>query len=417
MAQTAYTNGTGKPHRPDFDFSRPLCWGLENWAIEFHALRKRSPLHSVVIEIAPEVADKLLKLSNTRNRPMQRNHAAAMEALLAADEYAVTGDTVKFSKSGVLIDGQHRLEGAVKGKRVLVTHVIFGLPDDIFDVIDQGKKRTPADILAMLDIPAPAMVAAAITWVKRLESGDSGGEYSGHYSRRHLTPRKIRELALGEMKDVAKYVREAEHIRVAYKHPPSMVCGLLYLIGRYDAGVARDFAHEWATGAKTGRNRNFDVLAQRISQVAHGNNGVVSRPLRAAMLIQTFNHWHAHRIAAPRSLTWRKGMTFPTLEFDPGRFRDGKDAEAREDTSLAAVKNRVLTVLTKRQDKKGFVSLPSDEIAKLANISRRSVPYILGELARGKQISPVRGARTSTGPDRRPMPATYQVIAPPAAAE
>jgi hypothetical protein len=187
-----------------------------------------------------------------------------------------------------------------------------------------------------------------------------------------------------------------------------MVCGLLYLIGKHDAAVARDFAHEWATGAKTGRNRNFEILQQRINQIAHGNNGVVSRSMRAALLIQTFNHWHAHVIAAPRALTWRRGWTFPTLEFNPDRFKEGKATETREDTSLPAVKYRVHLVLTKMQDKRGFVSISIDEIAKLANVSRGSVQYILGELARGKQISPVRGA----GIGKRGAPATYQVIVP-----
>lgn len=385
------------------DFSKPLVWdATSDWATQFNALIKSPPLHSVVIEIAPEVAGQLLKLSNTKNRPKQSTHASHIGSVIAGDEYEMTGDTVKFSRTGKLLDGQHRLDGCIKAKTPLLTHVVFGLADDVFDVLDQGKKRTPGDILALCGIPEPVMAAGAIAWVKRLEAGTEGG---GTFTRRELTPRKIRALALGPMKDIANYVKDARLVNVAYKHPPTMICGLLYLIGKYNAGVARDFAHEWVHGAKIGRNKNFDVLQQRINQIAHGNNGVVSRTVRAALLIQTFNHWHAHVVASPRALTWRKGWAFPTLEFNTERFKQGKSVAAREDTSLPAVKHRVHYVMTKMQDKKGFVSLPHEEIAKLANVSRGSVGYILGELCRGKQLSPVRGGKKGA-------PTTFQVIVP-----
>ena len=393
-----------------FDFTKPLIWSADSdWATEFNTLVRTPPLHSVVVEIDPKVAEELLKLSNTKNRPKQWKHAARLGVAVSEDDYELTGDTIKFSKSGVLLDGQHRLDGGVKGKAPLLTHVVFGLNDDVFDILDQGKKRTAGDILGLCKIPEPVMVAGAIAWVLKIQSGVSmeGGNSIGKAGST-LTPRKIRALALGSMKDVANYVRDARLINVAYKHPPTMVCGLLYLIGQNDAGVARDFAHEWATGAKTGRNKNFDVLQQRINQIAHGNNGVVSRSVRAALLIQTFNHWHAHIIASPRALTWRKGWTFPTLEFNPGRFKEGKATETREDTSLPAVKYRVHYVLTQMQDKKGFVSISLDEIAKLANVSRGSVNYILSELARGKQISPVRSANSG----KKGSPGTYQVVVP-----
>ena len=393
----------------DIDFTKPLVWSADtNWATEFNALVRNPPLHSVVIEIAPEVAEQLLKLSNTKNRPKQKNHVGDMGRDIGADNFELTGDTVKFSKRGILLDGQHRLDGSRIAKHPLVTHVVFGLDDDIFDVLDQGKKRTPGDILALCGIPEPTMVAGAIAWVLRLEAGLENSNGSGTGSKNKITPRKIRALALGKLKDIANYVKEARLVNVAYKHPPTMIAGLLYLIGKRDPALACSFAEEWVHGAKIGRNKNFDVLNQRIMSIAHANNGTVHRGTRAALLIQTFNHWNAHIVASPRAMTWRKGWSFPTLEFNAENFKEGKATEQREDTSLPAVKYRVHYVLTQMQDAKGFVTISRDEIAKLANVSRGSVEYILKELAKGRQISPVR----DVGPGKKGSPSVYQVLAP-----
>lgn len=402
-------NGKSKkvydPGKPIFDFTKPLVWEADgNWATEFNELIRNPPLHSVVIEIGPKAAEQLMKLSNTKNRPKQTHHAQKLGAALSSDGYELTGDTIKFSKKGVLLDGQHRLDGCIKSKASITSHVVFGLDDDVFDVLDQGKKRTPGDILALCGVPEATMVAGAIAWVLRFQAGlDIKSDGSGSLTQRgEITPRKIRELALGKMKNIIDYVKDAKLVNTAYKHPPTMIAGLLYLIGKRDPALARDFAHEWVHGAKIGRNKNFDVLNQRIMSIANANNGTVHRGMRAALLIQTFNYWNAHLIATPRALTWRKGWTFPTLEFDTESFKEGKAVEDREDTSLPAVKYRVHYVLTGMQDKNCEASVSLDDIAKLANVSKNSVPYILSELRKGRQISKV-----SDG--KRGAPATYRV--------
>lgn len=397
------------PRRPRLnlskpDFSKPLVWNTpEDSLEEFHWLVKNPPLHSVVIHIGPKMAESLLKLSNTRNRPKQKTHESNLGKAIDADAYELTGDTVKVSKKAILLDGQHRLGACVKSKAPLLTHVVFGLDDDIFDVIDQGKKRTPGDVLALCGVPEPTMVAGAVAWVLKLQAGSAGQLGGG--SGGSITPRVVRGLATGKMKSIANYVKEARLINVAYKHPPTMIAAMLYLIGQNDPAVARDFAHEWVNGAKVGRNKNFDVLNQRLQAIAHQNGGAIARPVRAALVIQTFNYWHAGMVASPRALTWKKGWTFPSFEFDKGKFVEGKKVQDRENTSLDAVKYRVHLVLTKMQDKHGEAHMTQKEISELANVSPGSVSYVLSELCKGRQISQVRGGKKGA-------PASYRINIP-----
>lgn len=388
----------------DIDFSQPLVWDKPADALEeFHWLIKNPPLHSVVIHIGPAVAESLMKLSNTKNRPKQKTHESNIGITIKEDSYELTGDTVKFSKKSVLLDGQHRLGGCIKSKEPILTHVVFGLDDDIFDVIDQGKKRTPGDVLSLCGVPEPTMVAGAVSWVLSLQAGPIGRLQGGSGGR--VTPRIVRELATGKMKTIANYVKEARLINVAYKHPPTMIAAMLYMIGQRDPAIARDFAHEWVHGAKIGRNKNFDVLNQRLQAVAHANGGTINRVVRAALVIQTFNYWNAHMVAGYREMQWKKGWTFPAFEFDKTSFKEGKAIQERENTSLSAVKYRVHYVLTKTQDKKGEAALSLSDIAKTANVSRNSVPYILDELKKSKHISLVK-------PMANNKPAVYRVNVP-----
>lgn len=397
------------PRRPRLnlskpDFSKPLVWNTpEDSLEEFHWLVKNPPLHSVVIHIGPKMAESLLKLSNIRNRPQTKSHSNRIGDSLGDEAFELTGDTLKFSKKGVLLDGQHRLFAATTRKLPLLSHAIFGLDDEVFDVLDQGKKRTPADILALCGVPDPTIVAGSIIWALKFEKGPAGMD--GGSIPHKTSPRTVRELALGRMKQISEWVREARLINVAYKHPPTMIGGLLYMIGRRDVGVARDFAHEWVNGAKIGRNKNFDVLNQRLQALAHQNGGVVNRMVRAALLIQTFNYWHAGMVASPRALTWKKGWTFPSIEFDKGKFVEGKKVQDRENTSLDAVKYRVHLVLTKMQDKHCEAHMTQKEISDLANVSPGSVSYVLSELCKSKQISQIRGGKKGA-------PASYRINVP-----
>src|SRR5690349_21900667 len=107
----------------------------------FKSLIEDPPLHSLVIHFEPEVAAEILKVCNHGNRRMIDRHALRLAKVIKSENYELTGDTIKFSELGRLLDGQHRLNACVKQGSPIISHVIFGLKESVFDVIDQGKKR------------------------------------------------------------------------------------------------------------------------------------------------------------------------------------------------------------------------------------------------------------------------------------
>lgn len=359
------------------DPNKVIIWDSADCMAQFQALVESPPLHSLVVHIEPIMAKKLLETTNDNNRRMIQQHMLRLAEQIGDEDYEVTGDTIKFSKSGRCLDGQHRLKACESKATPIISHVVFGLADEVFDVIDQGKKRTAGDVLGMCNVSYPTLVAGAIRWVLEFRAGGRT------HKVRKLTARGIREYATGSMKDIADHMQNARQINEAFKQPPTMVAALLYLISRNSRALAEDFAYNWLHGARTGRNKNFDVLNQRIVTVRNQSGGALNRSVNAAMVVQMFNNWNAGVVASPRSLTWRMEWAFPKLEFDGAAFLKNKDSHERADTSLAAQKLRMLLVLGKATDKDGNASLHTPELAKQADIPAKQVTYILGEMERG----------------------------------
>jgi hypothetical protein len=366
------------------DFSKPLVWDNPDCLAEFHELVEDPPLHSVVIHFEPSMAEQLLLITNTDNRPLTAAHAARIGGDVKSANFEMTGDTIKFSTKGKLLDGQHRLDACVKTVTPFESHVVFGLDPTIFDVLDQGRKRTAGDILAKEGIADHNVIAAAIGWVLRIRAAQSGNlREGGMYGS---SPRLVRTLAKRDMKSMPDFVKDGKLIHSAFKHAPSLTTAVLYLIGQHSTALATDFAHEWVHGARRGRNQNFDVLSGRLIQIARQSGGHINRLVRAALIIQTFNHWNAHVVASSRSLTWNNTWKFPTFEFDKEVFLHGKREAERRDTSLSATQMRVLKALTEGADG-GVSALSHAEIAKAANTPRGNVGYILSTLVEEELIA------------------------------
>lgn len=377
------SNAAMKRIAADFDFSRPLIWHEAEDMAQWYALVQKPPLHSVVVDLGPDMAKQLLLVANTSNRRLGIRHSARLGTSMKSGDYELTGDTIKFSKgSGRLLDGQHRLDGCVRENKNIRTHMIFGLDEDIFDVIDQGKRRSAADILGLAGVEYSPLVAAMVSWVIWYEDG-------GKRTDENRSARKIKEAALGRMKNITQWTRLATQIRLAHKHPASITGGILYLIGQHDKDLADEFARAWLHGPFTGRNRIFEVLSTRFMQIKHQGHGHINNVVRAALIIQTFNHWNAHMVASPKSLSYRKEHVFPTLEFDPTKFNKGKVASEKLNESLVGLQTRLLNVMIDKAEGTQ-VSASQAELSAASGIPLNQMTYLVRTMVEEKQIDVVK---------------------------
>ena len=108
---------------------------------------------------------------NTHNRPLKATNLEKLSADLRAGRWKYTAEPIKFSKTGVLLDGQHRLHAIVRTGVTARALVVPGLDDEAQDVMDTGAARGAADSLALAGESNAPILAAAIRIAIQMERG------------------------------------------------------------------------------------------------------------------------------------------------------------------------------------------------------------------------------------------------------
>lgn len=112
-------------------------------------LIEREPEVTVRVEtITPDEASALLA-GNTKNRYIRPTRVNTYARAMLAGDWALNGETVKISKTGKLLDAQHRLLAVVETGVPLTSVVVRGLDDSVIETIDIGDKRTLGDTLRL----------------------------------------------------------------------------------------------------------------------------------------------------------------------------------------------------------------------------------------------------------------------------
>lgn len=123
--------------------------------------------------VTPDVAAEWLTANHVnRNR---RQHTIERYARdMRAGQWAYTGDPIKFSAGGALLDGQHRLAAIILANVDVVLPVIHGLPEQAQKFMDSGDRRTASDTLSMAGHPKPVLLAATAKMALSIRHADLG---------------------------------------------------------------------------------------------------------------------------------------------------------------------------------------------------------------------------------------------------
>ena len=135
-------------------------------------------MRSRVQTITPERASQCLA-ANTTNRPVSKAVVRSFAQAMRRGEWMVTHQGIAFDTRGVLVDGQHRLAAIIEADRPVELTVFTEVGEGTFDVLDTGKRRSAADVLAIEGEKSSTMLAAMVrtVWLyeNRPELNWSGG--------------------------------------------------------------------------------------------------------------------------------------------------------------------------------------------------------------------------------------------------
>lgn len=297
----------GKVAMPSMDastFRKQLAW-----------LIKEEPV-AVRMTINPGMAEVMLERNETdewKNRPTSRSGLERFSKAMAQGRWHYTAETIVFSETGKLLNGQHRLNAVIMSGAEVDALVAFGVHDDAFKYMDTGVTRTAGHIFAIEGVPNYNWAAA----VSRLVySYTTNKRWSGN-------AHNSTGLALDSDQLYAFYM---EHQGIQGGYSIARKIGAEHLISQRWAGFlyyicalrsrseADEFFEKVATGVGITNSREPEHLLRKrmiASARASGDNKTHDVFLAA----YTIQAWNAKRKGDKRSIFRWRGEQNPNEPF------------------------------------------------------------------------------------------------------
>lgn len=194
-----------------------------------------------IVEFTPEFSSELMKL-NTRNRRLNPHSVDfAVESQTVGPHYLV-GDAVVVSKTGVLLNGQHRLAAVIKSGMTVKMLLLSGAEDASQDVMDIHQKRLTGQALGMYGEKNANALASAVGWFVRYQRGSM--RTAGAF--RLSTPQARKVLA--EHPGLRDSLQQAEHLRQHIRVMPGLWGALIYLFNQVDEADTQGFLEAIKSG-------------------------------------------------------------------------------------------------------------------------------------------------------------------------
>ena len=263
--------------------------------------------HATVMTVTPLMADELLRRNE---REDYRNRTLSASTL---DKYTdemkrgwkLTGETIIISKSGRLLNGQHRLHACIAAEKSFQTFVVFGVDDDAFAFMDIGRKRTAGDIFSIHGIKDANRMASATLWIWKYHNTKMNTPPAGasptpdqlydYYNS--VAPNLTASVTVGrQCKDLA---------------PPALMVALHYLCSQKSAAHADKFFVGIATGVNLTAKDPALKLRNRLIEERIGG-GTLSDIYIAAFTVQA---WAAARQGRAVGIFRWRGEQNPTQPF------------------------------------------------------------------------------------------------------
>lgn len=142
--------------------------------------------HTRTVLVTPKLAQEWLA-KNEGNRPLRPPVVQLYATDMAAGKWQMNGETIKLAVSGRVLDGQHRLQAIVKTGVSVQMLVVFDLPEDSFQTIDTGMRRSMAHILGFSGVQNCGVLASIGRWIAILGHGSE-------YTRNNVSSQTVLDM-------------------------------------------------------------------------------------------------------------------------------------------------------------------------------------------------------------------------------
>lgn len=238
--------------------------------------------------ITPDTARRILDERNTSNRRVQPKVVDNYARDMAKGNWLLNGDAVRFAVDGTLLDGQHRLAAVVRSGVELRTAVVWNLPPEVQATMDDGRKRSMADVLTLDGRPEHAVTTASV--VRRLIWWDSGTRGAMRGGQNPTKQEMADYLALHPIVNRAAEVADGA-VSGRVVRAPASTLGLAYvLFARLSQPDADEFFARLRDGA--GLEVDSPILSLRNRLAADSSTRLSTEgPHTLAYVVKAWNAW------------------------------------------------------------------------------------------------------------------------------
>lgn len=240
---------------------------------------------AAVEQVKPATAEEWLG-KNTHNRIIRKAVVEAYARDMAAGKWRLSGEAIKFTPEGVLLDGQHRLHAIIKADVPVWMLVVRGIDSGAQEVMDTGAARSAGDALRLRgDTGNYTNLAAAARMAIIYESG----------RLRSMATEKITHSEILAFIDANSDLRYAADLAASWRKaidiPVSLLTIAIWRLQRIDTEDCLVFFNRLAT--KTNMRAGDPVLAllNRLTEIRRNSR----RLARADYLSLIFRAWNYDR--------------------------------------------------------------------------------------------------------------------------
>lgn len=243
--------------------------------------------------IGPQEAMRILE-NNTANRPVRDRVVRTYARDMKARRWRQTGEAIKISASGALLDGQHRLWAIVESGATLPLLVVRGVDPEAQQVMDTGAKRTVHDHLHFKGKQNTRVMAAAA----RLALIEPGCGFVVEPVD-NPSPSEIENFIDQHEPMISEACSRATTLIPDVPMIPSVLAVSWMRMVEIDAEACREF---W-DAIKEQKTHGIGDPRLALSKRLHSAKAQRSRIPQRQMLSLTFRAWNA----------WRKGVSLRSL--------------------------------------------------------------------------------------------------------
>lgn len=236
------------------------------------------------------------------------------DAMRKGQWQAQNGETIKISKDGKLLDGQHRMHAVVESNKSIQFLVVRDVPFEAFVTIDSGKARSAGDVASIAGIAN----SSSVTSMARLMIQIEVLGYISEDSR--LRPSKQEILAYCREHDAVMQ----ESYRATIRSKCTMLMGVTIPAAMHAmasmrglGSYATQFFTEMGTGVFSIDNIEaypVYMLRQRLIKM-QASRTRFPPPVLMAYLIKTWNAFIQNKKA--QIVRFTEAEDFPTMIFKP----------------------------------------------------------------------------------------------------